>query len=317
MSRALTGDERNVLAVLLRARPETLRALRVESTVQGAAFDHALDGLVGLGFLTIVDDRIALADPESIVADLASRIVADQRDRLGEIDQLLSLMPGLARDRQLGLSREADTIPVQLVHGTGSQWELWLSLIAAEPPNRPIAVFPDFGGLAKIVVENMDALTAARAQLGFSLRTITVSSTLADPQQRAQLAQFTGAGIELRTLPAVPGWFYVDPGVLAALPLSWGEAVPTSIALVREPAVLAPLAAYIEELWDDAHPLVRDSDLDPVLALLAQGLSDGAIASALGTSVRTVRRRIADAAEAHGVTSRFALGAAWERSRKS
>ena len=48
-----------------------------------------------------------------------------------------------------------------------------------------------------------------------------------------------------------------------------------------------------------------------VLRLLALGLSDRAIASAHGTSQRTVERRIAEAMAHYGVGTRFELGVAW------
>jgi DNA-binding NarL/FixJ family response regulator len=44
---------------------------------------------------------------------------------------------------------------------------------------------------------------------------------------------------------------------------------------------------------------------------MEQGLSDGAIADALGLSLRTVRRRVSEASEELGADSRFALGVAW------
>ena len=45
--------------------------------------------------------------------------------------------------------------------------------------------------------------------------------------------------------------------------------------------------------------------------MLALGMSDGAIATAQGTSVRTVQRRVAEAMEHYRVGSRFELGVAW------
>ena len=123
-------------------------------------------------------------------------------------------------------------------------------------------------------------------------------------------------GAEVRTLPEVPGWFYADAGVLAALPLRWGESAPTSLLLVRDPALVQAIASYAELLWRAARPLPGETaGWEPVLELMAQGLSDGAIAEALDLSMRTVRRRVAEASEELGAESRFALGVEWARRR--
>jgi DNA-binding NarL/FixJ family response regulator len=52
-----------------------------------------------------------------------------------------------------------------------------------------------------------------------------------------------------------------------------------------------------------------------VVRLLAQGMTDEAVGRYLGLDVRTVRRRVADAMDELGASSRFMLGAAWERRR--
>ena len=54
---------------------------------------------------------------------------------------------------------------------------------------------------------------------------------------------------------------------------------------------------------------------EPVLRLLSQGMSDKAIAVALGTSMRTVQRRINEAMEDLGAGSRFELGFVYSRTR--
>lgn len=79
--------------------------------------------------------------------------------------------------------------------------------------------------------------------------------------------------------------------------------------LTRRVAVVEPLAALFELRWATAIPwegFVRGTG--GVLHLLAQGWTDARIAEALGTSTRTVSRRIAEMMQAAGVESRFELG---------
>ena len=316
MTLAPGPDEMLVLSAVLRARPTTIADLARQVPLEAVRVRAALAALAARGFLELDGETIGVLEPDGVVAAVASTALAEQRATLTDLEAIVAGLPALARDWRMGERVSEEAAAVELVHGTSNQWDLWMRLMGETPPRSPIAVFPDFAGLATIVVENADALRGAVASIGFSIRTITVPDALANPAEREQVAAFADVGVEVRTLPVVPGWFYVDAGVMAALPLKWGEAVPSSIALVREPSIVAPLAAYVESLWAASNPIPGSTQgADPVLALLAQGLSDGAIASALGVSVRTVRRRIADAAEEYGAASRFALGVEWERAR--
>lgn len=79
--------------------------------------------------------------------------------------------------------------------------------------------------------------------------------------------------------------------------------------LTRRVAVVEPLAALFELRWATAIPwegFVRGAV--GVLHLLAQGWTDARIAEALGTSTRTVSRRITEMMRAAGAESRFELG---------
>ena len=111
-------------------------------------------------------------------------------------------------------------MPVELVHGMHNQWELWMRLMAEAPPRAPLAAFPDFAGLAEFVLDNAPGLEAAVATFGFRIRTLARAEELADPAVRAQVETFASLGLEVRTLPALAGWLYVDAGVMAALPIA-------------------------------------------------------------------------------------------------
>ena len=86
----------------------------------------------------------------------------------------------------------------------------------------------------------------------------------------------------------------------------------SSIAIVTHPSITEIVSLYVESVWDRAidYPL-GDDGWEPVLRLLARGLSDAAIAQSLDVSPRTVHRRISEAMEHLGARSRFELGVAW------
>jgi len=252
--------------------------------------------------------------PEAVLAARATRVLDEDRAADEELAALLQRLPGFGREWDHVARGGTAPLPIDVVHGTRNQWELWMRLMSEAPPRAPLAAFPDFGGLAGFVLENAPALEGAAATFGFRIRTLARAEELADPAVRGQVEGYAALGLEMRTLPALPSWFYVDAGVMAAMPIGWGEAVPTSVVVVREPALVAPLAAYGERMWTRARRLPSDTaGWEPVLELLAQGLSDAAVAGALRQSVRTVRRRIADAAAAYGVATRFELGIEWAR----
>ena len=119
----------------------------------------------------------------------------------------------------------------------------------------------------------------------------------------------------LRRLEGIDGRvLYVDDGSIVGVPILWGSPAPTRLLAVRTPPVVAAVALVFDELWhladrweEPEHPWM------PVLGLMGQGLTDDAIGQRLGLTDRTVRRRIAEAMAELGVSSRFALGMAWQR----
>ncbi len=112
----------------------------------------------------------------------------------------------------------------------------------------------------------------------------------------------------------------------ALLPLT--PAGTAGALLVRAPVITAALGEYFELLWEKATPIgskrpapitskrpaAAAQRLSPaqqtVLALMAEGLADAAIARRARLSTTTVRRHIAVVMKRLDVTSRFAAGAA-------
>lgn len=120
-------------------------------------------------------------------------------------------------------------------------------------------------------------------------------------------------GVEVRTTPVIPTRLILIDQDVAIVPVTTGEGVA---ALVHDPAVVAFLHDYFDYLWDRAQPLSEEADeaVIPreaelaVLAELATGRSDEAIARHLGMSTRTLRRHLATLMARLGVETRFQLG---------
>ena len=311
----LETSDRGLLSALLRSRPGTIAELAGNTPLHGQALDAALARLAALGFVERLDDALTIPAPDGVVGQLAAAAVADHRARLASIEGMLAA-PLTIEGGQQHLPATG-SVQVELVHGATNQLAFWLGLIAANHPVAPRAVYPDFTAFLSLVTGGLGMDRSAElGASGLISRVLTSAAQLTEPAVRATLPALEANGLNVRTVGSLPGYFYVDEAGIAVVPLEWGEALPTSIVITRERPVVDALVAYFDHLWSRASSVGgATDDRDAVLTLLAQGLPDGAIAAALGSSVRTVRRRIAEAGAEFGAANRFALGVEWQRRR--
>ncbi len=122
------------------------------------------------------------------------------------------------------------------------------------------------------------------------------------------------AGEHVRVLAEVPSRLAILGTSAALVPEVWGRNTGRRL-VVRQPAMIAVLALLFENLWERAMAIPgleadgdRASDRRLLLDQLANGAKDEQIARALGLSLRTVRRRVADILAELGVSSRFQAG---------
>jgi DNA-binding CsgD family transcriptional regulator len=125
-------------------------------------------------------------------------------------------------------------------------------------------------------------------------------------------------GQEARVLAELPMKMQLADEHCVLLPLT-----PTGTGgamLVRAQPVVSALRQYFELLWERAVPYGNDTAASGltgrqrgILSLLAQGLTDDAIAKQLGCSAKTVGREAALITARLGAGSRFAAGAAAQR----
>lgn len=108
------------------------------------------------------------------------------------------------------------------------------------------------------------------------------------------------SGEQVRLTTAVPLDLIVVDGRCALLPVGDGA------VLVGRSPLLDSLVAIFESTWAAA---VEPSEEDrAIVALIATGLKDEAIARQLGIAPRTLRRRIARIMDALGADTRFQAG---------
>ena len=129
----------------------------------------------------------------------------------------------------------------------------------------------------------------------------------------AEIQNLIRHGEQARVLPGLRVKLAVADRRLALLPLSFDMGDLRAV-VVRPSALLDALVDFFELCWRQAVPLYGDSagelgDEDrSLVALLAAGLKDDAIARRLGWSPRTMRRRMSALQDRFGTTSRFQAG---------
>ena len=125
--------------------------------------------------------------------------------------------------------------------------------------------------------------------------------------------QLAGTGAELRAAARLPSRMLIaDRRVALVLPPAGAAEPAQAIATGRSP-LLATLIDHFELLWrvtpataSRARPL-NDRDAE-ILGLLASGLTDDAVAAQVGSSARTIRRRVAALMREATASTRFQAG---------
>ena len=118
----------------------------------------------------------------------------------------------------------------------------------------------------------------------------------------------------IRTLPSVPLSALITDRRTALLSLRTppGETAGP-VVLVTQPGHVSTLLSVFDHLWATGYvtPSPQDALLGgrsrAVLDLLAEGLTDNAVAARLGIAERTVRREVNGLMQSAGATSRFQL----------
>ncbi|MFF9221429.1 helix-turn-helix domain-containing protein [Streptomyces viridosporus] len=255
---------------------------------------RAVDPEVGLTSLLIDQEAEVLERQRQIRASrlAVTRMVADIRAASGratEVDKLRSM----------------DQIQSRIEH-------------LADTCTTEIAAFVPGGGQSERHLEAARPLDRAATDRGVRLRYVFLDSARNCPATRAYAEWLTERGGQVRTAPRLPSRMLVYDRVTAILPTDPAAADLGALVLHGTGAVAA-LMTLFDQTWQQSCPLgeavaTRTGDDRPsppeqaVLELLAEGMTDDAMARQLGVSVRTVRRITADLMHRLGARSRFEAG---------
>lgn len=153
---------------------------------------------------------------------------------------------------------------------------------------------------------------------GVSVRLLCPHRTRADFTARAKAAHLIDAGASLRTLSRIPQVGIIfDRRLAVVVTLPDTPAGEPAARRVSDRDVVGFLTELYDQMWDSAIPFVSvepgyegvvDDLQRSVARLMAEGLTDEAVARRLGMSVRTCRRYVAALLQNLDAVSRFQAG---------
>jgi hypothetical protein len=151
---------------------------------------------------------------------------------------------------------------------------------------------------------------------GVTYRVIYDAAALDIPGRMAgDILPSVAAGEQARARPTLPIKLIISDDQLAVIPAAITSRTVDTTFIIRRSPILSALVALFEAEWERATPILGpdagpDAETAALLAMLAAGMTDAAIARSLQWSMRTTQRRMAALMSELGVTSRFQAGLA-------
>jgi DNA-binding CsgD family transcriptional regulator len=261
--------------------------------------------------------RLVPVDPEVASASLISPIdheVHRRRAAISEIRQhLTAFRPHYDERRQARPDGEGIEEIRDLTDLTGHLY------LAAEECTDDFVGFPASGrpALRRSAATPFDLDDwMALAERGVRVRLLMQHAVRTDIRARVHLDALIARGAEVRTTSQLPRQLMIFDAKKAFL--LHGDAQSGRLGVViAHAATVALLLEVVESALNSGHVYtaeqlgyheVADSLRHTVIELLADGLTDEAIARRLGLSVRTCRRHIAAVLHSLGAVSRFQAG---------
>jgi len=310
-----------LLRVGLRSRAGTVAELAALAVRDEEQARRELRWLAAQGFVELRGDHVGYTAPEEVVADVVRRragdLGADLLRQLADLTEVVGRLPELTRDWDLG-GVGGGELDVEVFHGPEAVVDLWHLRQGRSPARRTDVVLPDASRLY-VADPAMQAVwhEAGRGE-GHRIRVIASIADGVHPEAQQRVTEELEGGLQLRLMERPPSWFWVTDEETVALPLTWGEAWPTSVIAIRSRAVAGLAGWLFDRLWEGAVPARSvTAAWDALLTLMYGGATLEAASRALGISERTGRRRLAEAMDHYGVDSMLALGVLWGETRRT
>jgi DNA-binding Lrp family transcriptional regulator len=161
-----------------------------------------------------------------------------------------------------------------------------------------------------------ESLTRDLLGRGVDIRSVYSPEAMEQPGRFELITRLAQLGEHARFLPSLPFRLRIMDRRVALVALVGGRY--DRIAVVHQSGLLDALLELFDVYWQRAQPIVSTNHETPdqpstedllLLRMLQAGYKDQAIARQLGTSARTVTRKIATIASHLGLETRFQVGA--------
>ncbi|MFI6054254.1 helix-turn-helix domain-containing protein [Streptomyces violascens] len=320
--------EERVYRALVRLGRGTARECTAETGLAEAEVRAALRCLAGYGLVTAGDagarGDAAGAGDVWVSADPQVALGALLRRRRTELDRMRQSVDELSAEYREAQLRDDPGRLTEVVRGGTAQYARVQDLLAGTEKELLTLVGPPFLDPADDSLAPMQRLL----ERGVECRAVHAAEVLAADGGWRQAQRLAELGEQIRVLPSVPVKLVIADRRRALLPLSTrADRMMDSAVLVRHSALTDALVALFEQLWERGAPLgamdgarigggppaasapvPAPAPDDALLAMLAAGLKDEAIARQLRISERSLRRRMSVLLGRLAATNRFQAG---------
>lgn len=305
--------EERLYRQLLRTGPVSVGSLAVALELPEDEAEQLVGALALRGLLTPASDGLGswCALPPQIAVE--SLIRRRERELSGARQALLTLV-----EEHTLASISFEGGPVELLDSSGLT-QRWAELEAAVEQEMLVLSKAPFVRRADRTEQVMDVL-----ERRVECRCVYDRSALDQPGSLRSINRFQAAGEQIRVADQLPLKMLIADRRVALLAV--GPRQPGFWLMVKRSHLLDGLVVLFDLIWDRSVPLHAEPDNDgdgapqlgddaQLLSLLVGGMTDAAIARQLGSSVRTVQRRVNRLMQRAGVHSRAQL--AWQAARQS
>ncbi|MEV4398387.1 helix-turn-helix domain-containing protein [Nonomuraea sp. NPDC049607] len=304
-----SDEEEVVYLELLRRRRVTIPDVGEALDLPVAAVTAAVTRLVALGLASRDNTGLYMAVPPDVGL---GTLIAERQAALQQVQGRLAELVEVYRTGAASPAGEIEALT------TPEQLATWLGNLERGARREVLAFFrPPY-----VLDVNLDDSTNALA----TYRYVYERAALDDPRAPAEISRFLKGGYEIRIAVELPSKMIIVDREVVLLPVLPDQtSVEPGFLLVRGQSLVHLLVELFERVWQAATPLRLtatsvtegvaawdDTDV-ALMTYLLSGMPDKTVASRLGTSERTVQRRIRRLMKLAGTDSRMQL--AWYAAR--
>lgn len=306
-----TAEQELLYRMLLRNSGSSLDRL---GDMLGRSVEELREELVPFetaGLLDLGGPALVVHPPDNALGRLISAEAQRLQSVTDQLETLRNLLPSLAADMQSAQATSGDPVTIEALDSgdvaglvrnltlTSSGEMMWL---------RPDQWRLDVG-------REIDSWVMGLIRSGRRSRAIYPARVLEEAPEVVRAR--AEAGEHVRILAAVPSRVAIMGDSAVLMSEHWGSSAGRRL-VIRQDAIIGAITLLFDRLWDRAMSVPglgsepdpgRSNDRRLLLDQLSAGAKDEQIARALGLSLRTVRRRVADILEELDADSRFQAGA--------